>query len=215
MGKTDRRGFVASLGAVGVSFVGGTAQAALQCSQPVPFNRGLVQTCTAGVRVSVRTTQRCDQWCWAACIEAAFGLAGFELAQERIVERLYGSQFVCAPAVGPGIASAIQGRWTDRRGRSFRGEVRVLRDVDFGVFNPFAIQEASRFLSSGVPLINGALGHATLMTAMTWIQDNFGNQQLQEIIVRDPWPGRPNRRVLTAQELFGTTFLAAVTASRL
>ncbi|MDA0784757.1 MAG: hypothetical protein O3B37_00565 [Proteobacteria bacterium] len=133
------------------------------------------------------------------------------MPQEAIVEKLYGNQFICEPAAGPGIVSAIEGQWQDRNGNEFYASAQVLADLQFGIVNPAALEQASWFLANDTPLINGALGHATLMTAMEWVEDNFGNYQLQNIIVRDPWPGRPNRRRLTDQEFAGSTFLAAVT----
>lgn len=186
------------------------AQAEQSCSEWQPYNYGYVRSCTVGVRVNRLRTQACDQWCWAACIEAAFRIAGYRVSQERIVEKLYGSQFICRPAIGPGIASAVQGYWVDDRGDEFYADVHVLADLQFGIVDPFALQDASRYLANNIPLINGAVGHATLMTAMSWIEDNFGQYQLQEIIVRDPWPGNQNRRQLTYREFSGTNFLAAV-----
>lgn len=209
--KIDRRAFLVGAGAA-AAMVPGAATAEMACSAPTPYNGAMVRSCSVGVRVTAQTRQRCDQWCWAACVEAAFGLAGFRLSQERIVERLYGSSFVCAPAAGPGIAAAINQNWVDDRGRRFRGQVQVINDVQFGVQNPYALQIAADYLRRGVPLINGALGHATLMTAITWLEDSYGNLALQEIILRDPWPGRQNRRRMTPQEFYGATFLAAVWA---
>lgn len=195
--------------------VSSDAQAEIVCSRPQRYGAGLVRQCSVGIRIgpSLTAQQRCDQWCWAACIEAAFALRGYRVAQERIVETLYGDRFVCAPAVGVNIANTIARPWTDDRGRRFRGLVRVVTDVQFGVRNPNALRIAADFLQRGVPLITGALGHATLMTAMSYVEDNFGRRQLQEIILRDPWPGRRNRRRMTPREFYGTTFLAAVTAS--
>lgn len=184
-----------------------------RCGPWQHFNRGAIRQCSVGIRIRGFTAhQECAQWCWAACIQAAFDLAGYEVPQEAIVEKLFGSRFVCRPAIGPQIANAINGRWTDRRGRRFRARADVLADLMFGIVNPDALSQASRYLADDIPLINGALGHATLMTAMTWIEDNFRQYQLQEIVVRDPWPGNRNRRRLSVQEFHGSTFLAAVVA---
>ena len=56
------------------------------------------------------------------------------------------------------------------------------------------------------------MGHATLLTAMTYSGNGF-LVQLDQLIVRDPWPGNPNRRILTAQEAMNTNFLAKVAVS--
>jgi len=183
----------------------------MQCSPPQYFNGGLVRQCSVGLRVGRFTArQECDQWCWAACAQAAFDLAGYAIDQEHIVERVFGSHWNCRPNIGPGIAAAIEGEWEDNHGEYFYATTRTLTDLQFGVIDPFALQHAAEFLANDVPLIVGSLGHATLMTAITWLEDNFGQYRLQEIIVRDPWPTRPNRRRLTGREFYGTTYVAAV-----
>jgi len=68
-------------------------------------------------------------------------------------------------------------------------------------------------LANGYPLINGALGHATVLTEMTYLRDRFGRGMPVEFTVRDPWPENPNRRSLNAQEVAGTNFLALVRVS--
>ena len=193
----------------------GPAQADQSCGPLVFYNGGLVRECSVGFRVSgVTARQRCDQWCWAACIEAAFGLYGYRVPQETIVAKIFGSRKPCRPSVGPGIARAINGSWNDKKGKKFRAQARVHLDLQFGVSDPFALGNASRYLATNVPVIVGALGHATLMTGMAWLEDNYGRQQLESIVVRDPWPGNKNRRVLTPQELYGTMFMAAVLVTR-
>jgi hypothetical protein len=215
--EINRRHFIRALGAAalaGGALPAGNARAAGSCGGWFPYGAGLAPNCFVGVRVpGISAQQRCDQWCWAACIEAAFSIQGHDLPQEAIVEKLYGSSFVCELAIGPGIVSAVNGRWTDDRGRRFRARAHVLTDLQFGVADPFALQRAIGFLADDVPLINGAVGHATLVTRMDWAEDSFGNSQLTNITVRDPWPGNPNRRSLTGQEVYGTNFLAAVTVS--
>ncbi|MFT5485504.1 MAG: hypothetical protein ACI9JL_004346 [Paracoccaceae bacterium] len=192
-------------------FAPNTARAAYSCSRPRPFNGGLVRNCSVGFRIRGFTaSQRCDQWCWAACIEAAFKLNGFRVSQEVIVDKLFGAGRPCRPSVGPQIAAAVEGDWVDRDGREFSATTNTHLDVQFGVRDPRALQNVSRYLADEVPVIIGTLGHATLVTSMSWIEDNFGQQKLTEIVVRDPWPGRPNRRRLSAQEFQGATYISAV-----
>ena len=83
-------------------------------------------------------------------------------------------------------------------------------DLNFGIRDPFALQRASGYLADDVPLIVGALGHATLLTEIVWLEDNFGNTQLEQLVVLDPWPGSSGRRLLSPAEVFGTTYIAAI-----
>lgn len=168
--------------------------------------------CSVGVQVGLETArQRCPEWCWAACVEAIFGFHGYRVPQERIVEKAFGGD-ICRAAIGPQIAQAIEGSWRDERGRSFDATVEVLWDAQFRFGRPDAIIQAARELEADNPLILGALGHATVLTAMTYSGNGFA-VQLNELIVRDPWPGNPNRRTLTLPEALATQFLAKVAVS--
>jgi hypothetical protein len=68
-------------------------------------------------------------------------------------------------------------------------------------------------LQQGDPLIVGALGHATVLTAIKYsrYRSNRRISFLSEITVRDPWPNSPNRRNLTANEIVASFFVAKVT----
>jgi hypothetical protein len=74
---------------------------------------------------------------------------------------------------------------------------------------PDAVIQVARELESNNPLILGAMGHATVLTAITYSGNAFG-VQINEVVIRDPWPFRPNRRALSPQEAFLTQFLAKV-----
>lgn len=205
----NRREFVALTGATALgTLLPSSSQAALQCT---PYNWQGIQQCRAGVQIGrIRTAgQRCPNWCWAACIETVFFLNGYSVDQESIVRRLYPS-LACSTATGFEIANVTSGSWTDRNGRRFRARVNPLLDLSLGMANWNAAAQVASELAAGRPVINGALGHATVLTAMTYVRDQYGSGMPREIIVRDPWPGRRNRRVLTAQEAQATFFIAAV-----
>lgn len=205
---TSRRKFV--LGGLAASaLLPRSAMADIVCSD---YNYNGVQQCTAGVQIgNIRTAeQECQNWCWAACIEAIFRIHGRNVSQGAIVDRLFGSP-VCNTATGPQIVGTINGQWRTVEGDYFYAQAAPLLDLSFGVNNPQAAAQAMHELEAGNPLINGALGHATVLTAMTFLRDVYGQGQPLELVVRDPWPYRPNRRVLTAQEAAGTFFIAKVT----
>jgi hypothetical protein len=170
---------------------------------------GGVRTCTVGVTANLNTAaQDCLEWCWAACIEAIFDFHDRHVRQERIAQKLFGAP-ICAPAFGPQIVSAIDGDWIDDSGNGFEASAKVLWDSQFAFGRPDAVAEAARELEAGNPLILGAMGHAMVMTAMTYSGNALGGQ-IDEIIVRDPWPGNPNRRSLSLQEALTAQFLAKV-----
>ncbi|MGE0626783.1 MAG: hypothetical protein AB7O43_03090 [Hyphomicrobiaceae bacterium] len=174
-----------------------------------------MQTCTAGLQLGpiVTASQQCQNWCWAACIEAVFAMRGYRVSQRAIVRKIYGGTEPCSRAIGPQIIQAVNGPWIDANNRRFMAYAAPLIDLQFGVLHPQAAALAAQELARNNPLINGAAGHATVMTAMTYVRNNLGQGMPVQIIVRDPWPGNPNRRVLTPREVAGTFFLARVTTS--
>lgn len=207
--RIDRRRFLSLASAAGLTVsIPDRARAALQCT---PFNWQGIQQCQAGVQIGNVTTsqQECPNWCWAACIQTIFAVNGYDVDQREIVSRLYPS-LRCMTATGVEVAHVTSGRWVDRNRFAFRVRVRSLLDLSIGMANSNAAAQVAAELSENRPVINGALGHATVLTAMTYVRDQFGRGMPQQIIVRDPWPGHPNRRVLSMREAAGTFFIAAV-----
>lgn len=192
------------------------------------------QQCVSGLEIGKMGTvrQRCRDWCWAACIQAVFSLQGRETAQEWAVEKIFGSSK--CQVDGPGgtpsqIIRAINGEWIDQYGFKFQAGAEALPDAALVVstsvsgqggsqatdmatqlfFNDGARQLVSE-LDRGRPLIIGAVGHATVLTAASYTKDRSGNIRLTELTVRDPWPEYPNRRTLTPGEVRGAFFVARV-----
>lgn len=184
-----------------------TARADIVCQ---PWAGG--EFCEAGIKFApdARTAeQQCQFWCWAACIETIFAISGHHVPQSDIVARVYGNP-VCTVADGTTIASAVSGDWRDAKRRSFSAACDILIDVQSGAWRPDAHIIAARELEAGRPLILGALGHAVLLTAMTFQRDAYGNIAVDQMTIRDPWPTNPNRRVLMPHEVHDISFLAQV-----
>lgn len=192
------------------------------------------QQCVSGLELGKTETvrQRCNDWCWAACIQAVFSLQGRETAQEWAVEKIFGSSKCRTDGDGATpeqIIQAINGEWIDQYGFKFRAGAQALPDAALIVstsvpgqggslatnmatqlfFNDGARQLVSE-LDRGNPLIIGAVGHATVLTAASYVKDRTGNIRLTELIVRDPWADNQNRRKLTAAEVRGAFFVCRV-----
>lgn len=193
------------------------ARAALVCSgfsAPPPDG---VQRCRVEVD-QVRLLgagQLCPHWCWAACIQSVFASAGYVIAdQRRIVAALFGRSDLCLAATGPQLINTVNRRWQADDGRFFVARAQPLMDLSQGLHNAQVVETVARDLSNGFPVINGAVGHATLMTGMTYLADHLGRRRgLEEISVLDPFvpPGEPARaRSLTPAEAQGTFFVAQI-----
>nr|WP_314528323.1 papain-like cysteine protease family protein [uncultured Pseudomonas sp.] len=179
------------------------SDAKLACGPYVPPG---IQKCNAGIDSSLADIaaaavggQHLSQWCWAACIEMVFTYYGHPVPQERIVYETWGS-IVNLPGQPPQIVKSLNRYWTDNDGASF------LAIADTTSVNEIT---AAHDLASDMPLIIGTMGHAVVLTALTYVHDTFGGGQVQIATVRDPWPGR-GRRTLTNQEWNNISFAARI-----
>lgn len=213
----DRRSFIrggAALAVAAATWPARPAHAVIRCTA---FDARGLQLCEAGIDRNlgaVTAKQEHSQWCWAACISAIFAYHGYPVDQDRIVAATYG-RVVNLPAHGRAIARATNRTWRADDGRTFTSRCEVLWDTGAFVARPDAAGVAAQELASDFPLIIGAIGHAMVLTAMSYIRDAQGRGQPTAAIVRDPWPGR-GRRPLAEAEWLQTRFLARmrVTAGR-
>jgi hypothetical protein len=93
-------------------------------------------------------------------------------------------------------------RWTDDAGKAFQCQGDV-----FSVNVDTAVQD----LIDDHPLIIGAMGHATVLTAIiSQVDTATSRYEIQQVIVRDPWPGSGGRRPLSPMEWRGINFAARI-----
>jgi hypothetical protein len=167
-------------------------QPGISCSPPDGWGN---QVCTTGIPTHeiqmVYAPQRQSQWCWAACLEMIFRYHGLPISQEQIVTETFGAQ-INLPAQKPVILSNVNRPW-------MAGGRRVMVRSDFMTVTP---DVAAWELMAKRPLIVGTMGHAMVLTAMTYRRAANGSGQPFQLTVRDPWPGR-GRRDLSLQEIFG------------
>jgi hypothetical protein len=198
----NRRSWMKALGVAAAGYGLETSlQAALSCGPQIPPYG--VQACIAGIPQeqmdTVEVAQEQSEWCWAACIEMVFTFWGHPIGQEQIVEQTWG-QLVNMPAQPSQIIADLNRSWTDSNGRRFRSRG--------DVFSASAAT-AAQDLANGMPLILGSLGHAMVLTAISYNRAPSSQGQVTGAIVRDPWPGR-GRRLLSAQEAASTMLLARI-----
>ena len=209
----DRRKFM--LGA-GAGAVGLTTEAAAEIACfPGPWANQ--QTCDVGVIIGDMPTpwQECEQWCWAACVETAFGLRGYSIDQQTLAAKVFGDPYVCKPANGPMIKHAVDGYWTDLNGYQFQANLNIVMDLDYGISHPNPLNVVWEELRAGRPLLSGSVGHATLITAMNYTEMPGSGYppQTNSVTLRDPWPYTPNKRYMTPQEFYGVRLLATFSVS--
>lgn len=211
------------------------AWAATRCAQETIW---ATRTCEASLDLGAVETvrQRCKVWCWAACIQTVFAVRGYAVQQEEAVIRLFGND-KCqgGGATLPQMLATITGNWTTTDGRRFRAAARELPlaslAVQISADDPNARQpgyiekqwattgdarQLVEEIGRGNPLINLAVGHATVIETVTYQRNElfqFGPIGLTKIVVRDPWPESPNRHELSARDVRGTFHVLAIDVS--
>jgi Papain-like cysteine protease AvrRpt2 len=182
------------------------ASAKVQCSAFQDSDYGPVQQCEAGIpttelhTVAAVDRQHMSEWCWAAAISGVFAYYGHPVRQEEIVRSAYGA-IVNARGTPDAIMGALNREWTDDNGNRFSVE----SDAVSGNWRTL-----SQDLANGEPLIVGSLGHAMIVTAAEYVRDQYGDGQLEAVIVRDPWPDNPQRRLLTPREMASVQMLIRI-----
>jgi len=194
-----RRGIGATLCIVGLAVGVNQTLADIRC-----WNDGMGRRiCEVGL--SSMSAQRAskqqnmNQWCWAACISMIFDYYGHPVSQARIVQQAYGG-VVNMPAGPDRILRALNRQWVDDYGRPFIARA--------DVFSVNAVTATSD-LQYNHPLIIGTLGHAVVLTAITYYP-TYNGPYIVGAIVRDPWPTRPSRRQVTPSEWASISFAARV-----
>ena len=180
---------------------------AKQCEEPVstmtPMGEQPIEVCTAGITSVTfkQAFQQQNEWCWAACISMVFEYYHHPVDQRRIVEETWGT-VANMPGMPRDLMRDLNKKWTDDAGHSFQCQ----GDLVSANANT-AIQD----LIDNHPLIIGAMGHATVLTAIVSEVDTATSQyEIQQVIVRDPWPGSGGRRPLSPREWASIEFAARI-----
>jgi hypothetical protein len=204
----ERRAFLrAAMAGAGFIAASRTIFGAKQCGTPVstmtPMGPQPIEVCTAGISSITfkQAFQQQNEWCWAACISMVFEYYHHAVDQQRIVKETWGT-VADMPGMPRDIFRDLNKKWTDDAGKAFQCQGDV-----FSVNVNTAIQD----LIDDHPLIIGAMGHATVLTAIISEVDTATSQyEIQQVIVRDPWPGRGGRRPLTPMEWASINFAARI-----
>jgi hypothetical protein len=199
----NRRSWLKTLGAaVGTGAITSGLKGALQCGPPQP--PWGVQACVAGIpqeRLNmVFAYQQASEWCWAACIQMVFSYWGHPVSQQEIVRQTWGV-ITNMPAQPEQIIADLNRQWEDRGGNVFTSEADT-----FSATGETAAQDLAR----DMPLIIGSMGHAMVLSAVSYNRAQSGQGQVTGALVRDPMPGNGGRRPLRPQEAAATMLLARV-----
>jgi hypothetical protein len=192
--------------------LGGPAIVSAQERCKTPDYQGMT-ACEVGIpswkgNAILRQQPSLSQWCWAASMEMVFAHYGHRVPMKRIVTEVYG-RTVNLPAPSWTIVQQLSREWEDEDGETFSCQCDVLWDTAAGYGKAAPDQIASQYLHRQMPLIIGTQGHAMVLTALSYVKHvvNTSYGSVTTATVRDPYPGRGGRRVLSQQEWYGTNFL--------
>jgi ABC-type bacteriocin/lantibiotic exporter with double-glycine peptidase domain len=144
--------------------------------------------------------QQASEWCWAACIQMVFGYWGHPISQQEIVRQTW-RVVANMPAQPLDIVRDLNRDWTDSSGQDF--------SVAGDVFSASGVT-AAQDLAAEMPLIIGSMGHAMVLTAVSYNRAQTSQGQVTGALVRDPWPGNGGRRPLSAVEAASTMLLVRI-----
>ena len=152
--------------------------------------------------------QKGNFWCWAACIEMVLKYHGMDVTQEAMVQKIYGS-LVDKTGDPMQILQALTGTGTNDTG----GTSRVYAEGYQGLY-PYFIQD----LINGYPLIVGlnfgtGIGHAVVLTAVSFQTDAYGNFYPASVVIRDPLPTNIDRQEIPFQQFMSGCFFSARVAT--
>lgn len=146
--------------------------------------------------------QRAANWCWAASIQMVLNYHGIYVTQEQIVSRVFG-KLVDQPGQPEQILQALSG-WAP----NVRGGYSAI------VAEPYSITASTLVndLAYRCPLIVGLkgqpVGHAYVLTAVTYGLDARNNPIFKSVVLRDPWPNRPSREEMSWDEFMSRVAFA-------
>ena len=133
--------------------------------------------------------QRMQNWCWAACLQMVLNFHGKVISQEAIVSQMFGSR-IDAPASLQEVAVLAEYYLKDQFGRYL-----FIHPSTRNITGPIIVED----LMNRRPLIVGmfdgnVIGHAYVLTAVTYSVDSRNLPIFHSVTLRDPWPGNPSRQ---------------------
>jgi len=146
--------------------------------------------------------QRSANWCWAASIQMVLNYHGLYVTQEEIVTRIYG-QLVDQPGQPEQILQALSGWAPDTRGR-----YSTIIAEPYSISGPSLVTDLVYRWPLIVGLKGESIGHAYVLTAVTYEVDRFNNPIFKSVVLRNPWPNSPSREEMSWDDFMSRVMFA-------
>ncbi len=150
--------------------------------------------------------QRQTNWCAAACIQTIAAHYGIEISQEDLARNHCATDHFNNPRNCPATDYVITGNlnfchniYHNQLKRVCISSTLEKGDIDFNAVIR-ELQENRPVMVAYRPQ-GSSIGHAVIITGITWQCDN-GIHYIQQLVIRDPWPSQENinnygRKVIT------------------
>jgi hypothetical protein len=142
------------------------------------------------------SSQRSQNWCWAACVQTVLNYHGLYVTQEQVVHKIYGS-LIDRPADERQIRAALSGWAPNIQG----GISQIYCQSGMTSINDITNNLAYKWpLIVGLRNYQGGTGHAYVLTAIYYSTDIYNNVVPYMVVLRDPWPESPSRQEMSWSE---------------
>lgn len=137
--------------------------------------------------------QNMSNWCWAAVLQSILRFHGVSITQEDIVHRAYGG-FIDRPANDAEITNTVNNwAFVDSAGLAWMLNAQPQSEVTVtSVLEDLHFNQPVLVGLSGPPGETGAVGHAYVLSAISYRLDANGFVFPQDVQLRDPWPDNPS-----------------------
>lgn len=148
--------------------------------------------------------QRSQNWCWAACVQTVLNFHGLYVTQEQVVLKIYGT-LVDQPAGQQQIMNALSGWAPNSQGRISQ----IYCQTGVTGINDIVNNLAYKWpLIVGLRNPQGGIGHAYVLSAIYFSNDQFNNIIPDKVVLRDPWPYNPSRQEMSWYEFSNRLMMA-------
>ena len=139
-----------------------------------------------------KARQKSQNWCWAACVQMVLKNQGLFVDQCEIVKQGLGQKFCIDKPANCFTIEDAAGGWI------ING-----KKIKSWVDDNLSPHELINDLAFKYPLIIGLnmpgsdIGHAYVLTAVYFKYDSSNRKIPYNVVLRDPWPSNPSRKVLS------------------
>ncbi|MBB5344855.1 hypothetical protein [Tunturibacter empetritectus] len=187
----NRRDFISSSAAIAIGLSFGTKQALAQTIVGVNEQEVL----------NSLQLQKCDLFCWAACLSTFFNFYGHPLDQMKIVLAMHGNTECKGDPTVSAVVAALNMTWVDDNGVSFTSHITSAID-HYRHVHTLTNRDIINELATGCPLFIATVQHAMVLYRAEYVDNPlWPDAVIPAIRVADPFPLFPQSHLLQGADI--------------